>query len=121
MSVDLRINEGAINRFFHNPAGPLGTYVALKTEEILAHAFANAAPHFRSGDMEAELKRTEFRQDGDSLYKLVGTDAAHKWRGHEDFNYPIALELGGVTPQGSYYRYPFLGPAVEAAGFRKGG
>lgn len=117
---ELVINEGAINRFFHNAAGPLGTLIALKTEEILAHAFNNVAPHFRSGDMEAHLNRTEFRQDADSVYKLVGTDAAHTWRGHEDFNYPIALELGGVTPQGSFYHYPFLGPAVEAAGFRKG-
>ncbi len=115
------IHEGAINRFFHNSAGPLGSLISLKTEEILAHAFNNAAPHFRSGDMQAGLNRTDFRQDADSIYKLVGTDAAHKWEGHEDFNYPIALELGGVTPSGSPYHYPFLGPAVEASGFRKEG
>jgi len=98
----------------------MGRLVALKGEEIFAHAFDKAAPHFRSGDMLAKMKRTPVRSDGESVYMLVGTDAAHPWRGHQNFNYPIALELGGVTPQGKYYRYPFLGPAAEAAGFRKG-
>lgn len=119
--MSVTIHEAAINRFFHNAAGPVGTLVALKTEEILAHMFNTAAPHFRSGDLQFGLKRTEFRQDADSVYKLVGTDAAHPWKGHEDFNYPIALEQGGFTPGGRFYHFPFLSDAVKLAGFREGG
>lgn len=114
------INEGALNRFFHNRAGPVGTLLLAKANEIETHARNNLAPHYRSGDAVGALAVGSFQQDSESLFILVGTDAAHTWRGHEDFNYPIALELGGVTPQGSAYHYPFLGPAVEAAGFRKG-
>ena len=117
----MQIHEAAVNRFFRSPNGPMGRYVALRGEQIFAFAFDNAAPHFRSGDMTAEFERTAVHSDGESVEMRVGTDARHPWEGHEAFNYPIALELGGVTPQGNYYRYPFLGPAAEAAGFRKVG
>lgn len=118
----MQIHDGAITRFFNSGSGPMGSLVALKTEEIFAYAFDGSASHFRSGDMHSSFKRTGFRHDTDEgVSKLVGTDSTHPWKGHaEGFNYPIALELGGTTPQGHYYRYPFLGPAAEQAGFRKG-
>ena len=118
MSVVL--HEGAIRSFFHEEAGPVGRLIARYAGEVTVHAHNNAAAHVRSGDLLQHLRFAGIFQDQDSLHALVGTDAAHPWRGHEDFNYPIALELGGVTPSGRPYHYPFLGPALEQAGFRKG-
>lgn len=118
-SVSMQIHEGAINRFFQNSAGPVGALIQAKAREIESYAIGAIAPHYRSGDAVQEMKVTGFERDAESIHVRVGTDAAHEWKGHEDFNYPIALELGGYTPSGHYYRYPFLDPAVRAAGFRK--
>jgi len=96
----------------------VGRLIARKASEIEAHARNNAAAHVRSGDMLAELGVQGPSQDADALFMLVGTAAAHHWKGHDDFNYPIALELGGFTPSGTFYHYPFLRPAILAAGFR---
>lgn len=117
MSVE--INEAAIAHFFRDEVGPVGQLVARKSNEIEAHARNNASAHVRSGDLLEGLAVRGPFQDADSMFMLVGTDAAHPWKGHEDFNYPIALELGGHTPDGHFYRYPFLAPAIEAAGFRR--
>lgn len=113
------LHEGTISRFFHDETGPLATYVARRSAEVTTHAHNNLSGHVRSGDAIQSLRFAGIFQGVDSLYSLVGTDAAHPWRGHPDFNYPIALELGGVTPSGVPYQYPFLGPALEASGFRK--
>lgn len=118
MSVTL--NEGAIRSFFHDEAGPVGRLIARKAAEVTTHAHNNASAHVRSGDLLQHLRFAGIFQDPDALFALVGTDAAHPWRGHEPFNYPIALELGGVTPQGAPYHYPFLTPALVQTGFRRG-
>jgi len=115
------LNEQAIRQFFHNGAGPLGRYIRAKSDEVLIHAAANAAPHVRSGDMLAGLQAVGPLQAADSLYEEVGSDARHPWKGHADFNYPLALEFGGVTPQGrAYGPYPWLAPALISSGFRRG-
>jgi hypothetical protein len=118
--VSTILNDSAIDLFFRSEEGPLGRYIARKAAEITTHAHNNLVPHVRSGDAIQSLRFAGIFQDPDALFALVGTDAAHAWKGHEPFNYPIALELGGVTPSGAGYHYPFLGPAVEASGFVPG-
>jgi hypothetical protein len=117
--MSVMLHEDAISRFFHSESGPVGRLIARKADEIEAHARNNAAAHVRSGDLIGALGVRGPFQDPDSVYMLVGTSATHPWRGHEPFNYPIALELGGVTPGGAPYHYPFLTPAIQAAGFRR--
>jgi hypothetical protein len=114
--VTVILNEAAIERFFHSEAGPMARLIARKASEIKAHA-ANVAP-FRDGGLIVGLQTRGPFQDPDALFMLVGSDAVKPWKGHEPFNYPIAQELGGVTPGGVPYRNPFLVPGVLAAGFR---
>jgi hypothetical protein len=118
MSVIL--HDGVIRQFFHSEEGELGRYISRKSQEIVTYAHNNLSAHVRSGDAIQSLRDAGIFQEADSLYSVVLADAAHPWRGHPDFNYPIALELGGVTPQGAFYQYPFLAPALIAAGFRRG-
>jgi hypothetical protein len=113
------INDTAISAFFRSQVGPMAREVNRRARRLKNHAETNLAPHHRSGDAEAALRVTEMTADSEGISVRVGTDAAHAWRGHEPFNYPIALEFGGVTPQGTPYGpYPFLRPAAIAAGFR---
>ena len=114
MSVIL--DEAAIARFFHDGTGPVGRMIERRATAIKSFA-ANNAP-FRDGGLIVGLKVEGPLQDPESLYMLVGSDATKPWRGHPDFNYPIAQELGGLTPSGFPYRNPFLVPAVLTAGFR---
>jgi hypothetical protein len=118
--TDVVLNEGAIRHFLHDPTSQLGRHMGRLATRVNQHAHANVAPHTRSGDLASLLRVKGPFQDTDALYFLVGTDAAHPWRGHEPFNYPLALELGGVTPGGTPYHYPFLTPALIQVGFRQG-
>lgn len=115
--MSVTIHEEVISRFFHNEAGPVGRLIASKASQIKAHA-ANNAP-FRDGGLLVGLKTEGPFHDAAALYMFVGSDATKPWKGHEPFNYPIAQELGGYTPQGVFFRNPFLIPAVRAAGFRQ--
>lgn len=108
------IHEQALRRFMHSEEGPVGRHIARKAAEITTYAGNNLSAHTRSGDAIAALRFAGMFDGLESIYALVGTDAKH-----DGFNYPLALELGGTTPQGRSYQYPFLIPAVEQAGFRK--
>lgn len=114
------LNEGAIEKFFHDPASRLGRLIESKAKEIHTVAVQHATANIRSGLMMERLMDTPAGplQDKDGVYWVVGSDATKPWKGHEPFNYPIALEKGGYTPQGIFYQYPFLDPALRAAGFR---
>jgi hypothetical protein len=118
---DVILNEGAISHFLHDPASPLGRHMSRLAGNVKTLAIQHA-PHGRTGDLIAGMKVKGPFQDTDALFYLVGTDATHPWRGHEPFNYPILIELGGgKTPQGKDVKStPFLVPALIQAGFRQG-
>ena len=108
------INEAGMRYTFRAEEGPTGRYLARKAGEATTNAHNNVrgrpGPRIRSKDLITSIRFAGLFEDASALYALVGSDAQH-----DGFAYPRALELGGVTPQGHTYRYPWLMPAVRAA------
>lgn len=107
------INESGMRAAFRTEEGMVGRYLARKAAGVTTRAHQNAAgrpgPRIRTGDLQAHLRFAGIFENTRGLYALVGTDAVHR-----GFAYGRALELGGVTPQGIPYHYPFLIPALKA-------
>lgn len=114
--TEVTINESGFRRHFETPAGPMGLYLARRGRGVAARARVNASgrpgPEIRSGNLLSNTRFVGVLPDSGSMSAIVISDARSfdRW----SFNYPIAQELGGVTPTGGYYRYPFLVPALAA-------
>lgn len=110
-------NEAGMRYVFRREDGPTGRYVARKAAEVTTHAHHNAAgrpgPRIRSGELQSSIRFAGMFENVLGLFALVGSDA--KSNDRHQFGYPVALELGGVTPQGKAYRYPWLIPALRSA------
>lgn len=107
------INEAGMRAVFRTEEGMVGRYLSRKAAGVTTRAHQNAAgrpgPRIRSGDLQSHLRFAGIFENTQGLYALVGSDATH-----DGFSYPRALELGGVTPQGTPYHYPWLVPALKA-------
>lgn len=105
------LHEPALRDLLDRPTGPTGRFIERRTLSVLNRALLGAAgrpgPEIRSGDLLRNTNHVSVRPVGGELQGDVSSDARHR-----GFSYPIALELGGVTPTGGYYRYPFLEPAL---------
>ena len=109
---EVTINESGFRRMFETPDGAMGRYLGRRmvgvTRRALHGASGRPGPEIRSGDL---LRGTRFigvvPTSARSIAAIVVSGARHG-----GFNYPIAQELGGVTPTGGIYRYPFLEPAL---------
>ena len=111
------VNEAGMRAMFRSEAGPTGRYVARKAAEVTTHAHNNVlgrpGPRVRSKGLVTSVRFFGMFENERGLYALVGSDAKSDDR--HQFAYPRALELGGVTPQGKHYRYPWLIPALRSA------
>jgi hypothetical protein len=107
-------NEAGMRHVFRAEHGMTGRYVARKAAEVTTHAHNNVlgrpGPRVRSRDLVTSVRFAGMFENARGLYALVGSDAQH-----DGVPYPRLLELGGTTPQGHYYRYPWLVPALRQA------
>lgn len=110
-------NEAGMRYTFRREDGPTGRYVARKAGEVTTQAHHNAAgrpgPRIRSAELQSSIRFAGMFENERGLYAVVGSDA--KSNDRHQFGYPVALELGGYTPQGKFYRYPWLIPALQSA------
>lgn len=123
--MTVSFNEAGMNALFKEPAGPTGRYLFRVGEQMADDAHLNASgrpgPNIRSGNLRDNIKGpadTGILHDSDGIYVVVGTDAKR-----DGFAYPRRIERGGtvLTRRGlKKYKYPFLIPALENNGFRRG-
>lgn len=110
MSVTL--NEEGINRLFKDPQGPLGRIIDRKARQLetlmVYHASGRPGPNIRTGLNIQRIRYTglDVRQGG-----IGATVEAAAVR--NNVRYPLLLEFGGVAPNGTPYRYPFMIPALR--------
>lgn len=106
----ITMNEGALKNLLKTPEGPTGRYIDRKARElmqlILIGASGRPGPEIRTGDLLRNTRYLGIRSEGSEMSAVIASSAVHR-----GFNYPQAQELGGFTPSGAYYRYPFLNPA----------
>lgn len=107
------MNESALKALLRTPEGPVGRYIERKAISVLQLALVNASdrpgPRIRTGDLLRNTRYVGIRIDGGEMNAVVASSAVHR-----GFNYPQAQELGGFTPSGAFYQYPFLNPAMAS-------
>lgn len=109
--MSVTIHEAGFRNLFERPEGPLGRYIEAKGGRVDQLATNNAAgrpgPRIRTSDLINSIHQTSVRKVAGALQTDIVATARHR-----GFNYPVAQEMGGFTPQGAFYRYRFLEPAL---------
>lgn len=109
----LHFNESEMHFLLESQHGPVGVLMGELGEIVVGLAKqytrgAGGGPHIRSGELNASIHHDVF-EDSEGLHVNIGTDITSP---RQAFEYPLALELGGVNGN-TPYRYPFLRPALE--------
>lgn len=111
------MNPGALKRLLKTPGGPVGRYIETKGGRVDVLAVNNAngqgpgpGPKMRTTDLATSINQSQVRIVNGELQTDIGAPAVHRGAAYGKFQ-----ESGGFTPQGAYYRYPFLEPALAEA------
>lgn len=119
------VHKAAMNRLLRGIDGPVGQYIDRKGSLVVAEAFQHATaagfrpfgrianhppgPYMRTTNLSRLIRKFgPSRGPNGELQVRIGSTA--KRRGYP---YPRSQELGGVSPTGKPYIYPFLKPGLQ--------